>query len=157
MKPKTKIEIDPLFTDKWDSAYVVYHKKENRRYVILRNSKTDKRTTMQHARYLMCVKLGRLLDANEQVDHIDGDKMNDSPDNLQVLTRDEHSRKTAIEISNRAKEARSKRVPRHGTFWEHKKYGCNCDACVAAYKEYSRNHTAKYRAKLKEQRLKRKS
>ena len=157
MKAKTKIEIDPLFADKWDAAYVVHHKKENRRYVILRNSKTDKRTTIQYAKYLMCIKLGRLLNANEQVDHIDGDKMNDSIDNLQVLKREDHLKKTAAENTGRAEEARRKRVPRHGPYWEHKKYGCNCPECVAAYKEYSCRKTAEHRARLKAAGIKRTS
>lgn len=157
MNAKTKIEIDPLFADKWDAAYVVHHKKENRNYVMLRNSKTDKRTTMQYAKYLMCIKLGRPLYDNEQVDHIDGDKTNDSINNLQVLSKEAHERKSLCEKQKREEQARASRVPRHGTYWEHKKYGCNCAACVAAYKEYSCRKTAEHRKRLKDAGIKRTS
>jgi len=41
-------------------------------------------------------KLGRLLLAHEQVHHIDEDKTNNSPDNLAVLSRSEHTRQHKI-------------------------------------------------------------
>lgn len=37
-------------------------------------------------------KIGRLLKSDEQVHHIDGDKSNNNPDNLEVMTASEHSR-----------------------------------------------------------------
>lgn len=37
-------------------------------------------------------EIGRLLEADEVVHHLDGDKTNDSPRNLEVLSRAEHSR-----------------------------------------------------------------
>jgi hypothetical protein len=40
---------------------------------------------MSYARYLLCVKEGRLLSAEEEADHIDDDRGNDDPGNLQVL------------------------------------------------------------------------
>lgn len=46
----------------------------------------DSRTTMSYARYLMCCKLQRLLGADEEVDHIDNNKLNDDLSNLQILT-----------------------------------------------------------------------
>lgn len=46
----------------------------------------EHRTTMSYARYLMCLKEGRVLESDEQVDHIDGNRLNDAIDNLQVLT-----------------------------------------------------------------------
>ncbi len=153
----TKIELDKLFSTQWDSAYLIHHAKEGRNYVVLRNSATDKRTTIQYAKYLMSIKLGRILRREEQVDHIDGDKTNDSIDNLQLLSEQAHRAKTAVEAADRAKLRRLSRTPKHGTYLEHKKYGCNCEACVAAYREYSRRKTNEYRERLRLAGLKRKS
>lgn len=44
------------------------------------------RTTVSYARYLMSISLGRILDKEEHVDHIDEDKANDNIDNLQLLS-----------------------------------------------------------------------
>jgi 5-methylcytosine-specific restriction endonuclease McrA len=43
-------------------------------------------------RYLMEQKLGRFLLPEEHVHHKDGNKLNDSEDNLEILTRSEHTR-----------------------------------------------------------------
>lgn len=37
-------------------------------------------------------KIGRLLNDNEDVHHVDENKMNNHPDNLEVLTKAEHTR-----------------------------------------------------------------
>lgn len=86
------------------SEYKVYgpyiHKKEGRRYVHLVSP--NGRTTTSYARYLMATRLGRLLGEKEQVDHIDNNKMNDSYENLQILTQKENldkSRKPAVLVS----------------------------------------------------------
>lgn len=49
--------------------------------------------TCQAARLILEIKIGRKLTEEETVDHIDGDPINDSPENLQVLTRAENSSK----------------------------------------------------------------
>ncbi|MBQ9685233.1 MAG: HNH endonuclease [Oscillospiraceae bacterium] len=43
-------------------------------------------------RYLAAKKIGRPLTSNEEVHHIDGNHNNNSPENLQVLTANEHAR-----------------------------------------------------------------
>ena len=43
-------------------------------------------------RYIMECMIGRALDSNEIVHHIDGDKKNNSIDNLKLMTRSEHSK-----------------------------------------------------------------
>lgn len=43
-------------------------------------------------RVVMENKLGRLLEDHEVVHHIDEDKFNNDPDNLQVMTQSEHTR-----------------------------------------------------------------
>lgn len=75
--------------------YVIYHKGEGRRYACLVSIKEGKkkRKTISYARYLMSVKEGRILNPNEHVDHKDNNKMNDSIDNLQILTLSENNKK----------------------------------------------------------------
>jgi hypothetical protein len=43
-----------------------------------------------YSRYLMELHLGRILQSSEQVDHIDGNPMNDVITNLRIVTRSEH-------------------------------------------------------------------
>lgn len=73
--------------------YIVYHKKEGRRYAVLNpidKASDIKRKTISYARYLMSVKEKRFLNDNEEVDHIDENKMNDDINNLQILTKKEN-------------------------------------------------------------------
>lgn len=51
------------------------------------------RTHSYYARHLMELKLGRQLETEECVDHIDGDQLNDDIDNLQILTKGQNSSK----------------------------------------------------------------
>lgn len=57
------------------------------------------RTTIAYARYLMCVKVGYIIPKEYDVDHIDRDCSNDSLDNLQILLKSEHLKKTAQEMT----------------------------------------------------------
>lgn len=81
-------------------GYDVWHKKEGRWYVCLVPipGTALKRTTITKAKYLMSLKYGRILTKDEEVDHIDGDKLNDDISNLQVLTIKEHKEKSANEL-----------------------------------------------------------
>lgn len=78
-----KIDLQPPYSEDWRMGYLVTNP-EGRRTVILYNSK-ESRSSTQYARYLCAVKLGRYLSESETVDHIDGDKTNDSIENLQVI------------------------------------------------------------------------
>ncbi len=75
------------------TLYKVYHKSEGRHYAQLVNSETKTRTTISYARYLMSVHLGRLLTKQEHVDHINGDKVDDRIENLQILSQLQNSLK----------------------------------------------------------------
>lgn len=62
------------------------HKRDQRRYVII-YLLNGTQLSMTYARYLMQEYLGRILNSNEEVDHKDEDKLNDSIENLQVLNK----------------------------------------------------------------------
>jgi hypothetical protein len=47
---------------------------------------------MLYYRGVVAAQLGRLLREDEIVHHIDGDKTNDAPENLAVMTRSDHTR-----------------------------------------------------------------
>ena len=65
-------------------------------YLYKYNAVAEKRTTHMHlARYLMCLKVGRILGTEEQVDHIDNDRFHDDTDNLQILSGRENLHKSA--------------------------------------------------------------
>jgi HNH endonuclease len=76
-------------------GYKVYgpylHKKEGRRMIVLVSG--IHRTSTSYARYLMSMKLGRLLDPLEEVDHKDDNKLNDDINNLQILNHQQNSSK----------------------------------------------------------------
>lgn len=80
-------------------SYKIYgpYNNEVRRLVVLVSKETGKPvSSMSYARYLMSVKLDRYLTDNEEVDHIDGNPLNDSIDNLQILTPAENRRKSSM-------------------------------------------------------------
>lgn len=84
--------------------YKVFHRGEQRYYanlVPIDRGSGLRRHTISYARYLMSVKLGRELTKEEQVDHIDNDKTNDTIDNLQILTVQENNRKALVGLTKR--------------------------------------------------------
>ena len=87
----TKFNLEFPYNEKWKFGYLVTNK-ENRKTVILFNSRHDRSST-QYARYLLAVKLKRFLSEEETVDHIDNDKTNDELDNLQILSKGDNIRK----------------------------------------------------------------
>lgn len=88
-----RIELKAPYSRVWRKGYLVVNP-DGRRTVILFNSSKD-RSSVSYARYLLSVKLGRFLGANEHVDHVDNDKTNDSEGNLQILSPAENNRKSA--------------------------------------------------------------
>ena len=69
--------------------------------VDLVNTSTD-RTTVSYARYLVEVQMNAFIPAGYEVDHIDADCSNDDLSNLQVLTVEDHLKKSAKEREGRA-------------------------------------------------------
>jgi len=74
--------------------YTIISGTVKRRRVVLQDKKNyRKKTSMNYARYLMCLKENRLLSSDEEVDHIDENPLNDSIDNLQILSKPENHKK----------------------------------------------------------------
>lgn len=90
-----KISVEHPFSLQWRIAYLRISK-DGRKRVDLFNSNKD-RTTISYARYLLSVKEGRVLSEDEEADHKDGDRSNDHTDNLQILVKPKHKKKTKIE------------------------------------------------------------
>lgn len=84
----TKIKLEGPYATKYKSGYLNTNT-EGRKTLALYNNPKD-RSSVSYARYLMSVKLGRFLTADEQVDHIDKNKANDSLDNLRVISQKEN-------------------------------------------------------------------
>lgn len=121
---KTEIRLEEPYSKDWKKGYLVTNR-ENRKTVILYNSKTDRSTT-QYARYLMAVKIGRYLTKDETVDHIDEDKTNDTIDNLQIISLKDNITKHIN---------RHKANIQHGTYAGYRTLGCRCELCKACNSE----------------------
>ena len=70
--------------------YGPYFRKDGRQHIIAIHPE-EGRKTVSYPKYLMECKLGRYLDPNETIDHIDNDPCNNNFSNLRVLSREEHS------------------------------------------------------------------
>lgn len=97
----SKIELEFPYTEKWETGYLLYNSKEDRWYVQLIGG--TKNSITSYARYKMSVHLGRFLNPDEHVDHIDENRKNDSIDNLQILSSAENARKHVIASGKAAK------------------------------------------------------
>ena len=67
-----RISSEPPFNDY--VCYKVFHHKEQRWYAQLIHS-SGKRTTITYAKFLMSIKVGRILQRDEEVDHKDENKL----------------------------------------------------------------------------------
>jgi len=84
----TKIELEEPYKSIYKVGYVITNS-ENRKHIIL--AKNDGGiSSCSYARYLMAVKLGYFISKDFQVDHINNDKTDDRPENLQLLTQKEN-------------------------------------------------------------------
>ncbi len=121
-------KVDYPYSDLYQTGYLYKNRKDGRSMVVLIGSAG--RLTTAYARYLMAVKLGRFLTAEETVDHIDENHSNDSLENLQLLT-----------LADNIKKSPHKKKNEHGTNAMYAR-GCRCELCVA----YSRNRQRAFRA-----------
>lgn len=87
-----KIELESPYREIFRRGNVRIGNEKRRIVDLIRLDGTQ--TSTSYARYLVTVKLGKFLPDGYEVDHIDEDPLNDSLDNLQVLSKDEHIAKT---------------------------------------------------------------
>ncbi|AUR86319.1 HNH nuclease [Vibrio phage 1.084.O._10N.261.49.F5] len=116
----SRIPLKEPYHSSWSKGYLRKSSQSPRMLLDLVNSDED-RTTTSFARYLFSVKLGYLVPEGFEIDHIDGDPSNDDISNLQMLTVEEHIRKSSEERSGR-------------TFTE-----LTCPNCYKTFETESRN------------------
>lgn len=80
-----------------------YTRRDGRQHIVLNDSmkskgEKGKTKTISYPKALMEVFLGRRLEENETVDHVDGNFSNNAPENLQVLDRKTHTVKDALRV-----------------------------------------------------------
>lgn len=87
----TKIELNTPYSNDYKAGYLNINKERRRVLALIDNN--GNHTSTSYARYLMSCHIGRYLEKDEHVDHIDNDKMNDVLENYQILSRIENNRK----------------------------------------------------------------
>lgn len=91
--------------------------------------------TMLLSRWRMMQHLRRALVEDEHVDHINENPLDDRVENLQILTREENSRKSLL---GKPSKLRGRELGwRHGTCYGWSKKRCQCDECLVAKKEWN--------------------
>lgn len=74
-------------------VYGPYTRKDGRQVVILKTPGSNKdHLTVSYPKYIIECYLGRYLNDNETVDHIDGDYQNNQLSNLRIVDRGSHCR-----------------------------------------------------------------
>ncbi len=75
------------------TVYGPYTRRDGRQHVVI--VKDNNRRTVSYPKYLLEQKLNRPLLPTETCDHINGDFTDNRPENLQVLSRSDNTRKHA--------------------------------------------------------------
>lgn len=88
-----KEEIQKLYGSD-SKVYGPYTRKQDGRQII-RIKSPDLNTTKLLSKCMLEIQHGRVLSKEDTVDHINNDPLHDSFDNIQLLTRNENSRKSA--------------------------------------------------------------
>ena len=97
-----KITLEYPFTELYNTGYT-HVGNEGRKLITLKKFNGELVGT-SYARYLMAVKLGRFLTDQEEVDHIDNNKTNDDPNNLQILTPEQNREKQRLQYINNVQQ-----------------------------------------------------
>lgn len=97
-----KIELEKPFKDDYKAGYLNINKEPRRLILLVRHDNSQ--TSISYARYLYSVSIGRYLTKDEHVDHIDGDRLNDTLENFQLLSQKDNNIKSVIQNNKTAKE-----------------------------------------------------
>lgn len=89
-----KITLQPPYSNNFIAGYLNVNKEPRRVVLLVKEDRT--KTSTSYARYLMSCHLNRYLSKHEHVDHIDNNPMNDTVENLQVLSSKENNIKKNI-------------------------------------------------------------
>jgi hypothetical protein len=118
-------------------VYGPYSRPDGRKHVVLYEN--GQRTTVSYPKWLMEQKLGRKLEPNETVHHVNGDFTDDRLDNLQVIDKHDHLRLHPESIKKAVQAYKEKYTGtyRHGTQYAWQKMKCKCDACMKAKWEWN--------------------
>lgn len=80
--------------------YGPYTRKDGRQHIICVNLISKSRKTISYPKYIMEIHLGRYLNEDETVDHIDRNYSNNELTNLRVIARTQHSSEDSIRNEN---------------------------------------------------------
>lgn len=73
-----------------------YLRKKDNRLIVIATYNNGYKTTISYPKYLMEVHLGRYLEDEETIDHIDNNPLNNDITNLRVLKRNIHTYEDAL-------------------------------------------------------------
>jgi len=117
-----KIELNEPFCFDYKAGYLNTNKEPRRVLSLVSNN--NSKTSISYARYLMSIKEKRYLNKQEHVDHINGDKMDDRIENLQILSQYENNIKSIKENNLTAKKTEFK-CPICGTLFTRPSHNYN--------------------------------
>lgn len=114
--------------------YVHESVKGSPRRRILIKFKDGSDTTMAYARWKMIQSLCRVLDDSETVDHCNENSLDDRLSNLQILSRIENNRKSAV---GRPSPFRGiEKGFTHGTYYAWMRKKCKCKKCLESKRKW---------------------
>lgn len=96
-----KENISEFYKEKGFDVVYIATNKEPRRVATLRNNTTKKMTSMSYAKYLYTSYYKVDIEEGNEIDHINGDKLDDRIENLQVISgvynrQKDHNRKEMV-------------------------------------------------------------
>ena len=93
LQPHSEMKIDNPSPFEGFDCYLNFHSGLGRHQVCLKSKETGARKTMLLSKFKMSVMIGRELSRCEEVDHKDGNKLNDNESNLEIVTKKENIRR----------------------------------------------------------------